>query len=178
MIIDEYLISIGSEVTFSEMYYDNPEFQSSLNKIFEAGTNIHEIKNIITEESNSRLINAIVIEKSLYLLDLMDEYEGTDSLYLALDKFQNEIQSAKELNSDEKINLLIAVDIARNSDEYWHGPNNNTTYGRGGNIAGAGGALLSLTSGAVAWGSMFGPWRGIGVYLGGAAAASIIAALD
>jgi len=34
------------------MYYDNPEFQSSLNKIFEAGTNIHEIKNIITEENN------------------------------------------------------------------------------------------------------------------------------
>jgi len=52
IIIDEYLISIGSEVTFSEMYYDNPEFQSSLNKIFEAGTNIHEIKNIITEENN------------------------------------------------------------------------------------------------------------------------------
>lgn len=163
------------------MYYENPELQGSLNKLFKAGTNIDEIKNIINDESNLNIINEVVIEKSLHLLNLLDEFEGTDLLYIALDDFQNEIHNTKELNSDEKINLLIAIDIARNSNEYWHGSSNNSTYGRGGNIAGAdaGGALLSLTSGAVAWGSIFGgPWGGIGVYLGGAAVASIIAALD
>lgn len=178
--IDEYLIKQGSNIGFSDLYYSNDNIQNSLNKLFDAGTNIDEIKNIIIEENNS---NEFLLEQSIKLLNIMELHEGSPAIYGYLNKFKDEILNLQELTLNEKNDLIIAIEIAQYSHEYWYSQENYgvTTYSRGKHIAGAdaGGALLMLTSGAVSWGSMFGgPWGGIGVYLGGAAAASIIAALD
>lgn|GEM_PF-6763451 len=177
--IDQYLVNEGSDVTFSDIYYNNSDYKEFMNKIIDAGKNISQIKNVFREAHERMDSKQAILDNSLALMDIMLNYEGTKEFKVVLSQFESEISTSKELNSEEKNYMLMAIDVARESNIYWHDGNNNYVPNGFGDIAGAdgAGAVMAVQTGAVFYASVsLGPWGGFAALVGDAALTSILAA--
>lgn len=178
--IDNYLLNQGSDVKFSDIYYNDLDYKNYMDEIINAGTDISQIKNVFREMHRNNETKQIILDKSLELMDIMLEYEGTKQFESVISNFEQEVEITKELSSEERDYLLMSIDVARESNLYWHGNDHNYTPNGFGDVAGAdaAGAVLTYQSGAVFYASIspLGPWGGFAVLVGGAALSSILAA--
>lgn len=177
--IDDYLLNQGSDVKFSDIYYNNSDFKYYLDEIINAGTDIETMKDIFKEIHRNNGSKQIILDTSLELMDIMLNYEGTQSLESELKIFEQMVKSTKDLTSDEKNYILMSIDVARLSNIYWHDNDNNYVPNGFGDIAGAdaAGAVMAVQTGTVFYATVgFGIWGGFAALVGGAALTSILAA--
>lgn len=185
-IIDDHLIELGSPVLYSQVLAHNPDLKAKLIEIIETEANIDLINAIFDQMKEDEISTYEQHYNSINLMNLIKQYEGNPELFEEnIQIFEDEILNNHQMSNVFKEELLFAISIAKSSHYYWYEEDvdDNETganYRRGRNavhIAGAdtAGALAGIQSGAVAAGSVFGPWGGFAVLVGSAAISSMMA---
>lgn len=176
--VDNYLLEIGSDVSFSEIYYGDDQFKKYVGKILSAGKDLEEVKLVLYEMHKDLQTNPNVLEESVKLIDIMSEFQGDSKLNVVLDTYQESIVNSVELSDTDKNYLLMAIDVAQSSNSYWNIDPSNTGKSSPAEIAGAdaSGAVMAVQTGTVFYASMLCPWCGAAALVGVAAVASIMAA--
>ncbi len=179
-ILDKYL----AEEIDTINYGDSTELVNSDTSIYGKLCEISNSKDDIS--TAHKIINQLYFEGEIsqnefnYFKQIVDIYEKNAFDFYnteqKLSTLKKEVLGNENLNNNEKNNLIGVLSISISSIGYWNNKmankksvSNVPWYARD-----ASGAFFGVSSGAVGYGSLFGPWGGAAVLVGCAAISSTL----